>query len=495
MLEVAMQTTIITLYKQGYSKSHIAEIMHVDRKTVRKIIQRAEAGEEVIEKKLYSSQFDEYREIIEIQLNKGLSIKRIYQDLQAEHQISGSYSGLRDFVHKIKGSDKKAYMVLHSLPGEEAQVDFGYIGTLKVEGKPKKAWVFVMSLSYSRYMYAEITLDQSIKTFISSHINGLRYFGGVPETIKVDNLRAAIVEADFYEPVTQRTYAAFANHYGFMPCPCRVYTPTDKGKIEANVKYVKDNCFSGREFKNLDEARDFLKKWLSSIANVRIHGTTKKIPKEQFEIFEKEKLKPLPTEDFIFSKSSTAAVSYDCHICYGGNYYSVPYTYIGCNVDIIEVNNLLKIYFKGKEIAVHVLHKGPKGAHITEKSHYPSSKNITSADLLEKYKTEMEGIGPGATEFFRKYIADDIQSQYHKVLAGIVALRKKYGDKTVDMACSRACYYGNISYRTVKNICEKGVEALPLDETNDMGSAVGGSKVRNLEAYRRLAGLGVIVND
>jgi hypothetical protein len=107
----------------------------------------------------------------------------------------------------------------------------------------------------------------------------------------------------------------------------------------------------------------------------------------------------------------------------------------------------------------------------------------------------MECIGPGAVEFFQKYNAQDMQSQYHKILAGIIALRKKYGEKTVDMACSRACYYGNISYRTVKNICEKGVETLPFYEMTAMDTETGESKVRSLEVYRRLARLGVITND
>lgn len=103
-----------------------------------------------------------------------------------------------------------------------------------------------------------------------------KYFGGVPQNIKIDNLKAAILEADFYEPVVQRNYAAFASHYGFAPEPCRVATPTDKGKVESNIKYVKNNCFKAREFKDIDEAKSFLMEWLDTIANVRKHGTTKK---------------------------------------------------------------------------------------------------------------------------------------------------------------------------------------------------------------------------
>lgn len=250
-----MQTTIKTLLKKGYSQTYIAKTLHVSRKTIRKIINSEDREEENLEKKPHPSILDQYREFIEIQINKGLSRQRIYQDLIKEYQFTGSYSTVRDYVNKIIPSNHKVYMVITSLPGEEAQVDFGYIGYIKVNGKPKKSWIFVMSLSYSRYMYACIVFDQSVKTFIQCHINAFRYFGGVPETVKIDNLKAAIVEANFYEPVTQRAYASFASHYCFWAQPCRVYTPTDKGKVESNVKYIKDNCFKGRDFKDIRHCR------------------------------------------------------------------------------------------------------------------------------------------------------------------------------------------------------------------------------------------------
>ena len=118
-------------------------------------------------------------------------------------------------------------------------------------------------------MYVSITLDQSVRTFIRCHAEAFRYFGGVPQTVKIDCLKAAIMEADFYEPTVQRTYAAFADYYGFLPNPCRVYTPTDKGKVESNVKYVKENCFKGRDFKDLEDAKKFLLSWLKETANSR----------------------------------------------------------------------------------------------------------------------------------------------------------------------------------------------------------------------------------
>lgn len=498
MLEVDMKTTIKTLYQKGYNKTQIGRMLGIDRKTVRKVLKddanQKETGQGTQES-VWPSMLDEYREYIEIQLGKELSITRIHQDLQKEFGVECGYTTLRDYVAKLRRNIPHAYMVLHSLPGEEAQVDFGYIGTLKVNGSPRKAWVFIMSLSYSRYMYAAITLDQSVQTFIRCHTEAFRYFGGVPQTVKIDNLKAAIVETDFYEPTVQRTYAAFAQHYGFLPNPCRVYTPTDKGKVESNVKYVKDNCFKGRDFADLQEAQRFLSEWLSDTANRRKHGTTGKQPEKVFLEAEKEKLAPLPAQDFIFSKSGSATVRTDCHIVHEGNFYSVPYAYIGMDVDVIEVNHLLKIYYAGKEIALHSLCENAKGEHVTDKNHYPSTKNVSQKELLSSYRAKMAEVGGGAVAFLEAFKDTEMyQCHHYRSISGILALRKKYGDDTVDKACARACHYGNITYRAVKKICESGLYALPL-EIGSEHMVESSSKIRSLSDYRQMTGLGVIGHE
>jgi transposase len=496
MLEVAMQTTIKTLYKKGYSKAQIARTLKVSRNTVRAVLKSEERGEEELKKRPHPSMLDKHREFIEIQLTKELSIQRIYQDLISKYEFSGSYSTLRDYVGKIVTTKTKAYMVLTALPGEEAQVDFGYIGIIKTDGKAKKAWIFVMSLSYSRYMYACIVFNQSIKVFIQCHVNAFRYFGGVPETVKIDNLKAAIVQADFYEPITQRTYASFAAHYGFWAEPCRVATPTDKGKIESNVKYIKNNCFKGRDFKDIEEAKEFLSTWLSNIANKRIHGTIKRIPEELFNESEKHKLKEVPSDDFIFSKSSRATIQSNCHFSYGGNYYSAPYGYIGCEVDVIEVNNLLKVYFKGIEIALHTLCQDSKGQHVTNTEHYPANKNITSKEILSSQLIKMQAVGVHAVAFFNAFCSKSEVHKYdYRTISGVLALRKKHTDLIIDMACKRALYYNSITYGTVKKICEKGLIALPVEQNESFVNYEETSFSRDLASYSQLSMMGVIENE
>jgi hypothetical protein len=382
-------------------------------------------------------------------------------------------------------------MVLHAAPGEEGQVDYGYIGTVPVGGKRKKAWVFVMTLSHSRYMYAEISFNQNVESFIQSHVNAFRYFGGVPRLVKIDNLKAGIVEADFYEPLTQRTYAEFACHYGFLPFPCQVRKACQKGKVERGIGYVKDNCFKAREFTCADDAKSFLAGWLETVANARRHGTTQKIPSEVYTCHEKPALLPLPGRDFIFSRSQEVDGHFDCHVSYGGNYYSIPHAYIGLVLKAIEVNSMLKIYHKGKEIALHTVHHDTKGVHYTDKNHYPKGKNITSSELLSSYKEKMLKIGAGAVEFCRRYEDGAKEnSRYHRTLAGVLSLNKKYSSAVVDQACRRACYYGNITYRAVKNICDAGYETLPLPDVAE--SSGGSGNVVSLAKYREMADLGVM---
>lgn len=495
MVGIEMQTTIKTLFKKGYNKTQIANILGIDRKTVRTILQKIEKYGEV-ERKEYVSILDPHKEYINIQVSKELTAKRIFQDLRDEYKYTGSYDTVKRYVAGIKKKPSKPYMVLTTLPGEESQVDFGYIGTIKVNNRRRKAWVFVMSLSYSRYMYVQIVFDQSVKTFIQCHKQAFKYFGGVPETVKIDNLKAGVLENDFYEPVIQKNYAAFAAHYGFWAQPCRVRTPTDKGKVESNVDYVKNNCFKGREFKDYEEAKKFLSRWLDTIANVRKHGTTHKIPLKVFQTIEKETLADLPKEEYIMSKSKTCIVNTNCHITYCGNYYSVPYAYIGQAVNVIEINNLVKVFYKEKEIALHTICSDKKGRFITNNEHYPHSKNITSSEILSRQRNEMSEIGSNALRFFDEFLKVSNNRKYdYRSITGILSLRNNYSSEIIDKACARACNYEVFTYRVIKKICEKGIIGLPLYDNLTYINQNTTEVTRNISEYNKLVELGELRDE
>lgn len=268
--------------------------------------------------------------------------------------------------------------------------------------------------------------------------------------------------------------------------------------MESNVKYVKDNCFKGRDFRDIEDARAFLSRWLSETANKRIHGTIKKIPAQLFETAEKSKLLKLPTEDFIFSKTAQAIVHPNCHVAYGGNYYSVPYAYIGCEVDTIEINRLLKVFYKNKEIALHNLCQDSKGDHITNKDHYPESKNITIEEILSRQEAQMREIGSHALSFFYAFCRKGLNGKYlYHNISGVLALRKSHDDSVIDQACRRALYYNSITYGTVKKICERGLVSLPVDDKEGISEnkADGTEIARDLSHYDQMTILGVISHE
>ena len=486
MLGVRMHTTIKTLFQKGYNKTQISKMLQIDRKTVRRILKEIDTNG-AVERKERVSMLDPYKEFIHLQVSKDLSATRIFQDMVTEFDFNGSYDTVKKYVSKIRKKPQAIYMVLNSLPGEEAQVDFGYIGTIKLpDGRRRKAWIFVMELSFSRYMYVHIVFDQTVKTFIDCHKRAFRYFNGVPRNIKIDNLKAAILETDFYEPVFQRTYASFANYYGFLAEPCRIYTPTDKGKVESNIKYVKDNCFKARDFEDIDTARIFLKNWLEKVANVRVHGTTKHIPMDMFNEEEKQKLLPLPKVEYVITDIKETTVYPNCHISCQSNYYSVPYQYVGETVSVVVQDNLVKIFHKEKEIALHPLLKDEKGKFQTDNKHYPDKKTITTEEIKSRLREEMSQIGVHALQFYDLFMDSESRKYEYRSISGILSLRKKYDDKVIDSACQRAYTYGALKYKTVKNICEKGIEHLPLKINSTYLNQQETSLLRPLFQYSNL---------
>jgi len=202
-------------------------------KTVAKVIKGIEQGFDTPQYKPRGSLIDNYKEKILELLEQDLSGVRIHEKI-IEDGFIGSYPTVKRYVGKIKRKEN-IFIRIHTQPGEEAQVDFGYFGMSKNDGhKNKKTWIFNMRLSYSRLDYYEKVYDQKVETFIACHIHAFEFFGGVPRYVKIDNLKAAVLEASFYEPVYQQTYKDFAAYYSFSPIPCRVASPNDKG----NGKYM-----------------------------------------------------------------------------------------------------------------------------------------------------------------------------------------------------------------------------------------------------------------
>ena len=418
MIGVAMYITIKSLWERHKNKSLIARLTGHDWKTVSKRIKEIEEGEEYLAKKPHPRILDDHKEQILEWLEENLSGVRIHEKMQAEG-VKVGYSTVKDYICQIKRREN-IFIRMHTLPGEEAQVDFGYLGYTLYQGKKRKTWVFNMRLSYSRLDYYEVVYDQRVETFIQCHINAFNYFGGIPQYVKMDNLKSAILQANFYEPIYQELYKNFASCYGFHPLPCRIRRPNDKGKVESGIKYVKNNFFLGRTFTGEEDVKERLFKW-NTRGNHRIHGTTRKVPQEVFEKEEKAKLIPLPQEEFKLAKVGTRKVYHDCHIYVDYNYYSVPFEYVGKEVEIELTRNLLKVYYQGKEIALHP-RLTDRGNFSTKPGHYPTYKRYSDTEYQEKYQAKMAHIGIYTEQLFF-LIVQNHPKDWNRTVQGILSLQ------------------------------------------------------------------------
>lgn len=458
-----MNVTIETLWKQGKNKSDISRITGHDWKTVSKTIRCLQAGGYPI-KKPHPKILDDHKEQVIEYLEKGLSGVRIFEELKLVGSCV-SYSAVKKYIADIKTRDDICIR-FHTKPGEEAQVDFGYAGlTPDNNKKRRKTWIFNMRLSYSRLDYYEKVYDQKVETFIQCHINAFKYFGGCPEYIKIDNLKSAILNAHFYEPVYQNLYKQFADYYGFKPMPCRVRKPQEKGKTESGIKYVINNFFVGRKVIDGDDVDKKLRYWLDNTCNARIHGTTRKIPREVFDAEEKDKLIKLPEIEFRIPKVGDRIVYNDCHVYIGYNYYSVPFEYVGKTVNIEIDDKLVRIFYQCKLIAIHEKSEG-QGQFKTENSHYPKFKCYLSTEYQEEYQIKMKQIGDDAGILFL-LLTSERPRDWNRPVQGILSLTKKFPKDVVNLACRRALAFNVAQYQTIKNICINGSYKLPLEINNE----------------------------
>ena len=392
-----------------------------------------------------------YHDIITQKLENGQQARSIYQDLVIEQEYKGSYDSIKRYIRKLKKKSPDLYARIETPPGEEAQVDFGEGAPTLKNGKYRKPWLFVMTLSNSRKSYEEVVWSQDVETFIRCHENAFASIGGVTKIIKIDNLKSGVLKAHLYEPELNPNYLAFAQHYGFVPLPCRVKKPEHKGKVESNIDYVQNNALKGKQFDSLGKQNAYLRHWNRTWASTRIHGTTKQQVQLMF-MEEKQTLLPLPNSTFQFFKIGSRKVNpVDSHIEVQGAYYPIPPKYMGRRVQVHYNHKWIKV-FHDQELIQH-LSTVKKGRFHPDKSCFPAHKNWRQKNYVEYLMNRCAGIGPSVLEWAK---LAEIQRpiRAYRSIQGVVALSKKYPASVVNAACRCAIEQRVYSYHIIKEQAE-----------------------------------------
>lgn len=248
--------------------------------------------------------------------------------------------------------DEKATVRFGTMPGKQGQMDWGFFEnhTVYEDGNWKKLYCILLVLGYSRMGYIEFVTDMSTNTLIRCHQNAFQYFGGYPEEILYDNMKQVVVKRLLKQEgsTLNRQFEDFAGFYGFKPILYRPYRGQTRGKAERTVQFVRDNFMIGIKYNSLADLNGQAPAWCNKV-NGKVHATTNELP---FERLEKERLSPLKRE-YIIDKINLRRVQKDCLISYAGNQYSVPAEYVGKDVAVVALGNMLAAFYEGKQIALH----------------------------------------------------------------------------------------------------------------------------------------------
>jgi len=390
-----------------------------------------------------------------------VEIAAIHQRLR-ERGYTGSYSSVRRFVSRLESSEPEVVVRVETKPGEEAQVDFGYAGKmLDDQGTSRKTWVFVMTLSWSRHQYVEFVFDQKVETWLRLHRNAFTFFGGVPERIVPDNLKAAIIRACWHEPQAQQAYRECAEHYGFLIRPCQPGKPEHKGKVEqGGVHYVKRNFLGGREPTSVAQANRDVRLWANTTAGQRIHGTTRERPLARFDV-ERSALHPLPTVAYDLAVWKQAKLHRDCHLVFDNAYYSAPFRLVGQQLWVRGGGQELQIYTARYELVATHQRAQSAGQWVTNPEHLPTHKVAGLSLCREQCRQQATDVGP-ATQAVVEALLDHRPEDRLRTAGRLLRLGQRFGPARLEAACQRAVRFDDASYVTIKHILQQGLDAEAL---------------------------------
>jgi transposase len=392
-------------------------------------------------------------------LEQGLTAQRIWQDLIDEYGFAARYPSVRRYVSKLQQKTPQLVRRMEVAAGEEAQIDFGTGAWITSKdpatGKTmrRRSWVFRIVLSHSRKAYSEAVYHQSTEAFIGALENSFRYFGGVPKTLVIDNLKAAVKQADWYDPEIHPKLQSFAQHYGTVFLPTKPYTPEHKGKVEAGVKYVKNNGLKGHTFASLDAENKHLLEWENRVADTRLHGTTKQQVRQHFEHIERPALQALPVERFPFFHEKRRSVNRDGHCEVAKAYYSAPPEFVGRDIWVRWDNRLVRLFNdKWEQVAVHA--RAEPGKFRTDSSHIPKKKVSCierGANVLLK---QLAIVGPSVKDWSEAMLqARGVEGI--RVLQGLKVLTSKHNATALNAACETAMTYGALRLRTIRKLLKR----------------------------------------
>lgn len=330
----------------------------MDRKTITKYLLKPGIPQ-YSTRQSEASKLDPFKPHLEERMKAGVWNGRVLIRELRERGYGGGYTILTDWLRpQRREAQIVAVRRFETPPGKQAQVDWGHLGTLEIDGREPSMWAFALTLGYSRALVAIAGLDQKLGTLLRMHEEAFRQIGGVPEEILYDRMKTVWQGTDERgEIIWNPVFLDFARYWGFKPRLCRPYRAQTKGKVESGVKYVRRNFLcglQGREPGGLEDLNTQLRAWVWEVANQRVHGTTHEEVARRLET-ERLTLQSIDGRSaFPYSDEEVRKVARDAYVSWQGSRYSVPWQYAGREVWVRQRGEQVEVRHAADCIAVHI---------------------------------------------------------------------------------------------------------------------------------------------
>ncbi|MBU1413726.1 IS21 family transposase [Myxococcota bacterium] len=471
-------------WQKGLSLSAVARGLGQSRQTVRKYLLRAQAhgatrdgdmsqreavvaqmnahreagaSPEAASRRTLASFDDQIRAWLE---EPDMTMKQVWRLLQ-ERDVRLSYPSVKRYIRgKFASLEPRSTVRLETPPGQQAQVDFGQ-AVVRVGEERVTRWMFIMTLSYSRHRFVRFVKRQDLPTWLDCHVRGFEFFGGVPRTVLLDNLKAGVVRPDLYDPRINRAYGELEHHYGFVADPAKVATPEHKGKVERQNPVVRQQLVAGRTYRDDADLNERALTWCREQVGREPHGTTGEAPVTRFERDERPALLLLPESPFERPTWGEVTVHTDHHLIFERSYYSVPTRYIGRTVWVRATPRLVQVYCDDVLVKTHP-RATTRGTWVTDRRDYPEAAQIFFESDPAYCLGQAAELGPHVGTLVGEILAGSSIRGLRKAQA-VLRLADKYGKEKVDEASAVLLAHGTTEMERLRRILEKCLSPAPAE--------------------------------
>lgn len=396
----------------------------------------------------------------------GATLYNLWQTYKASNPQGYQYTQFTHYYRQWANRQKTSYKLTHKA-GEKLYVDYTGKKLPVVNADTGEYFypeVFVAILPCSHYIYVEATMSQQRDDFIGSLGRCLAFFGGSPRAIIPDNLKSGVTKAHKYEPVINKTLKAFGLHYNCVIDPTRPYQPRDKALVENAVRLVYQKVFyflNDQTFFSLKELNEAIYPLLLQL-NEHMFSQVNYSRRELFLSVERPYLQPLPATPYEIKYYKRAKVQKMSHILLSEDkhYYSVPYRYIGKQVEVQYNDSTVEIYYNHQRLCTHKRDRRP-GQYTTQPEHLPSTHQAYSRWSHDYFTQQAAKIGPKTAAYISRLI---LQYAYpekgYKQAQGIIHLTKGYTKTRIENACKRGLQGYRYGFYLISRILEKGLDSL-----------------------------------